>query len=134
MRVLVTIGDRVFGTTNAFAQWVRSMLNVIVIVDRAELERRLVPPLYKSGVRFAAEPAGQESFVDALTCYAQGFGDCAHLACWRLAELQNGGERADLSIKWRYPQYHVRVRRADGRLEDPSRMLGMPVSAMNGGS
>jgi len=60
---------------------------------------------------------------------SRGWGDCDDLAPYRVAELQEAGEKAKIRITWRRVgkrrTYHVLVRRADGRIEDPSRLLGM---------
>lgn len=89
-----------------------------------------IPPLYKAGVVYKREPKGQETFNDVTVIKHFGFGDCAHLAAWRVAELQNAGENATLRIAWKVTRrgkrlFHVQVRRADGRIEDPSKLLGM---------
>lgn len=89
-----------------------------------------MPPLYDSGVRYAVEDG--ESVTDALTTYYAGLGDCAHLTAWRLAELWIAGERrADVHVFWRRLRkagrrvFHILIRRADGHIEDPSKILGM---------
>jgi hypothetical protein len=153
MRITVQVDRAAFPQNRtghlAFALWVRQQLGIMVMVNRNLLRRKLVGNLYASGVRFQNEPRGYESFVDALTCVNAGHGDCAHLCCWRVAELNEAGERAALRIKWAHPQYHVQVRRRrmlsadftrrygdrdlrtgnptmDRTIEDPSRILGMP--------
>lgn len=90
------------------------------------------PLLYASGVRYAREPAGAERWATSPLVLARGVGDCEDLACWRAAELRLRGDHAarvvstaqQLSPTRRL--YHVLVRHGDGRLEDPSRQLGMP--------
>jgi hypothetical protein len=52
------------------------------------------------------------------------------LACWRAAELQAQGIAAHPVFVWRKMKngshlYHIVVRWPDGRLEDPSKRLGM---------
>jgi hypothetical protein len=95
---------------------------------------RPVPPLYSSGVRYAEEPwnkdgARVEEFADIPTVLARKWGDCDDLAPWRCAELRAQGEAAKIRISWKPTRlgrlFHVVVRRADGRVEDPSRVLGM---------
>lgn len=94
-----------------------------------------IPLLYESGVRYEAEPEGQEDWQDVLTCLdtwkkrRQG-SDCEDLASWRAAELQARGVEAHPVFVWRkMPNgshlYHIVVRWPDGRIEDPSRKLGM---------
>lgn len=90
-----------------------------------------MPPLYKGKVRYRREARNRESFVDAAVVYKRGHGDCAHLAAYRVGELWAAGEKgADIRLHWRewddgHRLYHVLVRRANGRIEDPSRLLGM---------
>lgn len=91
-----------------------------------------VPPLYRSGVRYrreAAPPPGQlrlERFQMIPEVLRNRAGDCEDLSAWRVAELRRGGVRA---IPWIVQSgqrlYHVQVRHPDGRIEDPSKILGM---------
>lgn len=89
------------------------------------------PALYASGVRYAREPSGQERWAMVPLVLQRGLGDCEDLACWRAAELRLGGDQGarvvssaqQLSATRRL--FHVLVERGDGRLEDPSRRLGM---------
>lgn len=122
-----------------FAELCRRLLVGLVManVETMQWARRMgkpFPPLLKSGVRYRAEPPGEESFVDAWILLRRGYGDCAHLCAYRIAELMCLGERASIRIKWNVPDdprsrrprlFHVQVRRADGRIEDTSRLLGM---------
>lgn len=120
-----------------FGAAVRCFLEAIVMVNRAALRTdKSIPPLYSSGVRYAREIA-EETFRDIYTVMFHGKGDCAHLAAWRVAELQEAGESATLRCSWMriktktgqtYRLTHVLVRRGDGRVEDPSKLLGMKGS------
>ena len=62
--------------------------------------------------------------------------NCEDLAAWRVAELQEreGEEGAQIDVQSAdsrdgmgraFKMYHVRVKRADGKIEDPSAILGM---------
>lgn len=86
------------------------------------------PKLYDTSVIYRAETE-TEHWSDIPTTLKRGYGDCEDLACWRCGELQNQGINALPFIKWRKQDgrtiYHVIVRWPDGRLEDPSRSLGM---------
>lgn len=109
------------------------------LANRMAIRTGELPPLYSTRVRWRAEPKGVESFVDGVVCLRRGHGDCAHLCSWRLAELQEAGEPANLHIYWKWQKsglarlYHVQVRRLPGRgdmgenldLEDPSARCGM---------
>lgn len=106
----------------------RSLLEAVANNNRRFLRRVQVPPLYESGVRYLFEPREQESVRDIAAVVARGGGDCAHLCAWRVAELREAGEPdAGFHLVWpKRPNsaggydYHIRVRRADGRSEDPS--------------
>lgn len=97
---------------------------------RFALEGRRVPLLYQSGVRYQAEPPGEEEWLDIPTLYKQGFGDCEDLGCARAAELRHyWGIPAVCCIKHKLigpiTLVHVQVLHPDGTVEDPSRNLGM---------
>lgn len=118
--------------SKAFATIVSYLLETIVTVNRVSLRLNpKLPKLYASGVRYANEPSGYDSFVDIYKILQCGHGDCAHLCAWRVAELRYEGERATIRVEWRdwkdgRPKlFHVLVRRADGTIEDPSALLGM---------
>lgn len=91
------------------------------------------PSLYDSGVRYVSE-TGSEDWKDIHYCIKDGFGDCEDLACWRVAELRRQGIKAKAGLRHRYiPReeitlYHVLARWPNGRLEDPSKKLGMKGS------
>ncbi len=57
--------------------------------------------------------------------------NCEDLACWRAAELRvREGILAEPTFIWKLRPnggylYHILVRYPDGRIEDPSRTLGM---------
>jgi hypothetical protein len=125
-------------------------------------ENPQLPALYQSGVRFREEPwavgvarlpgGGLEQFTHLLDILERGWGDCAQLCSWRVAELRVGGWRTpdvpageDASLRYYvksacpachprpcevpgHPErrrcFHVEVRRQRGNLiEDPSRLL-----------
>lgn len=126
-----------------FAETVKDSLAAICKLNEATLRAfPNAPRLYTSGVCYGEEPPGEETLVDAAQVYLQAWGDCAHLACIRVAECRVfGGEpEADIIITWLAPEarprlFHVQVRRGkgtgrswDGELgkrEDPSVILGM---------
>src|SRR5689334_12279791 len=99
------------------------------------------PPIFSSGIRYEAEPAGQEQWLSipfVLMRRDMGLGaDCEDLACWRVAELRlRLGENAhpivtDRSMPDGSRVYHIRVKRGKrGKggavmIEDPSAILGM---------
>lgn len=133
MKLLVEVSrDSKAKAPLAMAVFFRRALHGMVMLNRVQLKTGEVPPLYKSGVRYKAEPLGVETLRDALTTYRLRFGDCAHLAAWRVAELQEVGEQASIRIETKPSKrkaglrlYHVVVRRGNGSIEDPSKILGM---------
>jgi len=101
--------------------------------DLAWLLSHRTPHLYSSGVRYAREPwsAAIEEFASVPVVLSRGWGDCDDLACWRAAELTAAGELAEPYV-YETPtsrvdarRWHVIVRTATGRVEDPSAVLGM---------
>lgn len=97
----------------------------LVQLNLVELSRCEFPALYESGVRYQRELPGREVWLSIPTVLALGVGDCEDLSGWRTAELRRGGERAArVEI---YPTtgtgYHAVVRRASGKIEDPSDVL-----------
>lgn len=108
------------------------LLRAVVKVNLFYMKLHHVPPLYQSNVRYAPEPKGTtEEFATIPVILARGKADCDDLAPWRVAELQAVGEKADIRLQWKknprtgQRMYHVVVRRGDGRIEDPSALLGM---------
>lgn len=97
------------------------------------------PPLYRSGAFYRLLPEYWLSVPWAMLAIYMGMGlDCKSLACWRTAELRVwGGEPGARCVWSEHPTptkvvYHVRVRRADGSIEDPSALLGMNAGLPGG--
>ena len=105
-------------------------LSGLVAANRILLRRNSrAPKLYGSGVRYQAEPRGSEKWQTIPQVIAAGRGDCEDLASWRAAELQEMGIPAKaVVIRTGRRMYHAVVLLPDGRLEDPSRRLGMKKS------
>ena len=107
------------------------LLEALTAVNEAWLrEHPSAPWLYESGVRYEEEPLGRDDWQDIPETLARRNGDCEDLGCWRVAELRvRSGEHAVPFVRRALagPRtvYHVAVRRADGTIEDPSRILGM---------
>jgi hypothetical protein len=132
MDVLVSLGEVPLLKRSRFlGVFIKPLLDALVTVNRLYLRAHHVPPLYQSGVRYMQEPADgrPEEFAAIPVVLSRGWGDCDDLAPYRVAELQEAGEKAKIRITWRRVgkrrTYHVLVRRGDGRIEDPSRLLGM---------
>ena len=107
------------------------LLEALTAVNEAWLrEHPHAPYLYASGTRYEEEPPGREDWQDIPETLLLHTGDCEDLGCWRVAELRVRAHEAAhpfvrKSLAGPRTVYHVAVRRADGRLEDPSRILGM---------
>lgn len=107
------------------------LMQALVEIDVLYLsDYRDTPPLYETDVIYQIESS--EQWKDVPRIIEDGWGDCEDLACWRIAELRIKGINARPYIKWqpspRNPvmdRYHAVVKWPDGRIEDPSRSLGM---------
>lgn len=113
-------------------QTLQALLTALMHVDMLYLKAHPdVPLLYSSGVRYEEEPPGQEDWQDIPTCLKLKVGDCEDLACWRAAEYRvRYGIEAIPTFIWKVRPngghlYHILVKLPDGRIEDPSRALGM---------
>jgi len=107
-----------------------ALLEALCSIDAAYLRRvPSTPALYAADVRYLAEPDRVELWRAIPVVLAYRAGDCEDLVAWRCAELRVAGELAT-PVAERFdtragPVFHVRVRRGDGAIEDPSRVLGM---------
>lgn len=119
--------SRVFGVA------IKAILEATVLINLIYLRLHSVPPLYRCGVRYQEEPDdGMEEFATIPIIISRGWGDCDDLAPWRVAELRHTGEdkKAGIRISWERQKnsrklFHITVRRGNGTIEDPSRILGM---------
>ena len=93
------------------------------------LRRHSAPPLYAAGIVYQSEPAGQEHWRAIPHVLRLGYADCKSLAAWRVAELRMKGVAAACRHSWRDTErgrlWHITVQFPTGRIEDPSRILGM---------
>lgn len=90
-----------------------------------DLDASRLPPIYASGVRYSSRDQNERWQLPSETM-ARGRGDCEDLATWRAAELRRVGEPARVVVRRTGPRVlHAVVQRGDGRIEDPSRRLGM---------
>jgi hypothetical protein len=111
--------------------WKRGILTylveVLITADRGYLrDYPNTPALYQAGVRYFFN---RDRWQDIPACLARRTGDCKDLSAWRIAELREHGEAANVDVQVRQQGnltiYHIRVIRGDGSIEDPSRILGM---------
>jgi hypothetical protein len=111
------------------------LLRLLVRLNRMYLRRHPgTPRLYQAGVRYLAE-GNLEELNTIPNVLKLGRADCEDLAAYRVAELQElDHEQAELHMDGSdttdgagraFKLYHIRVKRADGMIEDPSAVLGM---------
>jgi hypothetical protein len=110
-------------------------LAALTAITADQIARYGLPALYASGVRYrtihgAARCRSDrrescERFLSARQLLAEKLGDCKDLAAYRAAELRLQGEDARAFVVPSPTGFHVKVRRADGSIEDPSIRLGM---------
>jgi hypothetical protein len=85
------------------------------------------PKIYQADVIYIEEVG--EIWKDIPHIIVDRDGDCEDLACWRVAELRLAGINARPYIKWRIvggqDRMHALCLWPDGRVEDPSKALGM---------
>ncbi|MGP1665004.1 MAG: hypothetical protein ACTS5I_03625 [Rhodanobacter sp.] len=106
---------------------IRAAVSGLALIDLALLQANPgMKPLYESGVRYVREGPGHEKWQPITQLYARKMGDCEDLAAARCAELRLKGEDATIHVALIRPGLiHIRVRRGDGSIEDPSKRLGM---------
>lgn len=110
----------------------RKAIEFLVALNRDWLRRAggRVPMLYQTDVVYEREGrtiAGRpkEVFRQIPEVLRRGEGDCEDLAAWRIAELRERGINAQPRITKHGNFFHVAVRLPDGRIDDPSKRLGM---------
>lgn len=104
------------------------LLEVLTEADVAYLRKHpRTPRLYASGVRFRREPPHEERWNDVPEVLRLRYGDCEDLAAWRCAEWRLAGvwARPLLRSGGRAHLLHAVVLLPDGRIEDPSKRLGL---------
>jgi hypothetical protein len=112
--------------------WKRGVLNALVetliAADRGYLrDYPNTPHLYRSGVVYEFN---RDRWQDIPSCLMRKTGDCKDLSAWLIAWYREHGEpeaSPDVTVRTERDMtiYHIRVRRKDGSIEDPSRVLGM---------
>jgi len=102
-------------------------INATILSRGAEVLGAELPLLYDAGVRYQREPRGREEWQTVLGNLRRRRGDCEDLATHRAAELRvYEGEPARAVVRRTGPRtLHAVVERADGTIEDPSKVLGM---------
>lgn len=105
---------------------IECLLEGLVRLDLSQLRRGLAPPIYASRVRYKREARGREDWQSAVKAMRNGGADCEDLAAWCAASYRLAGVHAVAVVKQVGPGLkHCLVRLPDGRIEDPSKRLGM---------
>lgn len=108
----------------------RILLNTLISLNQAYLEKHATLPLYQSGVRYGRTQVWE--CIPAL--YARGYGDCKSLSAALIAEYRRQGKLCEPVFRWQKSRdplrpndidYHILVLLGDGTFEDPSKRLGM---------
>jgi hypothetical protein len=100
-----------------------TLINVVLLRKLAQHPRPPLP-LYRSGVRY--QKPGKKRWHTVAELYDRGFGDCKDLVAARCAELRFYNHEHATPVVYqtrRAHRYHAVVRREDGRIEDPSRII-----------
>lgn len=98
-------------------------------VGPAMADRRPLPRLYEAGIVYRREPlhkgSRRERWQTPWETLRLGHGDCEDLAIYRTVELRRQGEIGAkvVVIRQNKALFHAVVRRADGTIEDPSKIL-----------
>jgi len=116
----------------------RVVLACLQIIDRHQIAKHRLPPLYLSGTRYKTvhgsarcktnAPESCERFLSALQLLKERVGDCKDFACYLAAERMLAGDYGARAIP--IPSsvgFHVQTQHGDGTIEDPSVVLGMKV-------
>jgi len=131
----------VFNLGTPTKEGLEAALEALANVDSAILrDDASIPRLYNSGVRYRRERIDtatgkrRDEWENIKQVLAVKCGDCEDLVGWRVAELRvRDNEAARGVVKRTGPSlWHALVQRADGRIEDPSRHLGMGGGNMGG--
>jgi len=111
------------------AQAFRVVLPALARVYAGALRDCPLPPLYRSGVVYRAEPqagTGVETWDDPWTCYERGWADCDDSVIWRLAEYYARGVPATVQVYSVGNRHHVRIRLPSQAIEDPALTIKQP--------
>lgn len=105
---------------------IECLLEGLVRLDLSQLRRGLAPPIYQSRVRYQREPHGREDWQSAVMSVRRGNADCEDLASWCAASYRLVGVNARAIVRQVGPGLkHCLTLLPDGRIEDPSKRLGM---------
>jgi len=123
--MLIEIRPRVYGIGTSTE--LQALVAGLALANLVQMRAANFPLIYKSGIRYRREEPGHERWQTARALLASQHGDCEDLAAYHLGWLWSRGEKTarPLVKDIRPGLKHALVRRADGRIEDPSVRLGM---------
>jgi transglutaminase-like putative cysteine protease len=98
----------------------------LVVPNMRLIKAGRLPRLYSAGVRYAREPVGKERWQSAAELLRARRGDCEDLSGYLAAEIRvyDGLPARVAIVPNTMGGYHAVVS-INGRIEDPSRKLGM---------
>lgn len=114
-------------------QRINALLEGLVRLASVDLANNpQIPPLYSGAVRYRREKP--DLWSPPSDVLKRGYGDCEDLAAWLCAQRRSQGKNCRaVAYKagnvGRKRLWHVVVQYPDGRVEDPSKMLGMKGGA-----
>ncbi|MGD9603900.1 MAG: hypothetical protein AB7O21_19570 [Gammaproteobacteria bacterium] len=130
MRLTMVVPDLPEALNEALEGLVRVNTKLLLALIKAG---KPAPPLYTIGIRYKREPVPREWWQTVSDNLIEKHLDCEDAAGHRAAELRVGGMLAGIPYPARAVckrtgprSYHAVVEHPDGRIEDPSRVLGMP--------
>lgn len=105
----------------SLALQLRALIHRLAEHNEVYLRGGKFPRLYESGVKYVHHT---EAYSDCFVALQKQEADICSLVAWRVAELWNQGERdAKAVVQWSGDHVTVKVRRADGTIEDVYRLM-----------
>lgn len=129
-----TLTPKLVQSRRAKERTIEAMANGLALVNVEYLNAfPNTPLLYESGLYYCDDDTFRvkDPWNDIPVMLEKGCGNCTAIVAWRLAELWRMGHddaEAD-AIHQTLPNgktlFHLRIRRGNGSIEDPSKVLGM---------
>jgi hypothetical protein len=119
------------------ARVIEHLVEGVALANYGQMRAQPFPTIGSGVIHYDVE-GDAELFDDATTVLSRRSGDCDDLVAYRLAECWIEGDlEAEALVNWQRTEpseddasgipwlFHVRVRRGNGQIEDPSEDLGM---------
>lgn len=89
-----------------------------------------VPPLYRSGIRYAEDDPGREDWRDCYVILKRGKADCDGLVAYRVGELRAAGIPCEPVLKWQFVPAPIMIamQRTAAEQQKWCRILGWKIS------